>query len=403
MAHKHESVQLGQVITLQRGYDITRISGQPGAVPVVSSGGIDWHHSTAMCRAPGVVIGRKGTLGTVHWVSEDYWPTDTTLFVRDFKGNDQRFVYYVLCSLKALMLSLDVGSANPTLNRNHIHPFVLRWPPLTTQRRIAGILGALDDKIELNRRMTATLEHMARALFRSWFVDFDPVRAKQSGAKPCGMDAATAGLFPSTFQDSPLGKIPKGWEVRTLDSIAEFRNGLALQKFPAADGEPFYPVIKIAQLNAANTDKADRANRSVPDTHVVNDGDLLFSWSGSLEVRIWFGGTGALNQHLFKVIPAGCPQWFVFGWLMEHLADFRAIASGKATTMGHIQRHHLTDAKVVVPGEPVLKALDRCAAPIAKRIGECQLESRMLAAVRDTLLPKLISGELPVTPLESAA
>ena len=159
--------------------------------------------------------------------------------------------------------------------------------------------------------MNATLEAMARALFQSWFVDFDPVRAKLDGRQPTGLDPATAALFPNEFKDSELGPIPKGWELKSLDQIANYLNGLALQKFPPNDGATL-PVIKIAQLRQGSSEGADRCNTSLPPEYIVRDGDVLFSWSGSLEVELWCGADGALNQHLFKVTSNEFSKWFYY-------------------------------------------------------------------------------------------
>jgi type I restriction enzyme S subunit len=270
----------------------------------------------------------------------------------------------------------------------------VRLPSPIEQRAIAHILGTLDDKIELNRRMNETLEAMARALFKSWFVDFDPVRAKAEGRDP-GLPQPLADLFPDSFEDSELGESPAEWEVRGIDEIAHFLNGLALQKYPPGDGATL-PVIKIAQLRKGDTDGADRCNTSVPSEYVINNGDVLFSWSGSLECVLWAGDRGALNQHLFKVTSTLFHKWFYYLWVHEHLASFRHTAAGKATTMGHIQRHHLSDAKIVVPESDVLNAADKVIAPIIEQVMQRRVESRTLAALRDALLPKLISGELRV-------
>jgi type I restriction enzyme S subunit len=267
-------------------------------------------------------------------------------------------------------------------------------PDPDEQRAIAHILGTLDDKIELNRRMNETLEAIARALFKSWFVDFEPVRVKAEG-RDLGLPKPIADLFPDSFQDSQFGEIPKGWAMRGLDEIAWFLNGLALQKYPSKDGRSL-PVIKIAQLRAGNTIGADVASVDLEQAYVVDDGDVLFSWSGSLECVLWTGGRGALNQHLFKVTSAEFPKWFYFLWIHQHLADFRHIAAGKATTMGHIQRHHLSDAKVIVPPGDTLKVAGDVLSPLINRIIVTRIESRTLAALRETLLPKLISGEVRV-------
>src|SRR5216683_3425747 len=155
---------IGEQVRLQRGFDITRAEQREGPIPVISSGGVSSYHDRAMVRGPGVILGRKRVVGSVFYVSEDYWPHDTTLWVRNFCGNNPRFVYYFFVSIRAKLESLDVGSANPTLNRNHLHLQPTYWPTRSDQDAIAYLLGALDDKIELNRRMAETLEAMARAL-----------------------------------------------------------------------------------------------------------------------------------------------------------------------------------------------------------------------------------------------
>ena len=291
---------------------------------------------------------------------------------------------------------INVGAVFDSLKCADIPNFKMALPPLAEQKAIAQILGALDDKIELNRRMNATLEAMAWALFQSWFVDFDPVRAKLDGRQPAGLDAVTAALLPEHFEETVLGHTPQGWEVRNLDKIAHYLNGLALQKFPPGKGLTL-PVIKIAQLRKGDSGGADRCNTNLPPDYVVQDGDVLFSWSGSLEVELWCGGPGALNQHLFKVTSYEFPKWFYYLWTLYHLDEFRHIAAGKATTMGHIQRGHLTAAKVLVPPPDLLKVMTRIMAPLIEQIIANRTQSSILAILRDTLLPKLLSGEITTT------
>ena len=271
-------------------------------------------------------------------------------------------------------------------------------PPLPTQHAIARILGSLDDKIELNRQMNETLEAMARAIFQSWFVDFDPVRAKAEG-RDTVLPPEIAALFPDGFEEVNGREVPRGWRIKPLDQIATFLNGLALQKYPP-NGEDYLPVIKIAQLHKGDTEGSDKASTQIPPEYKVNDGDILFSWSGSLEVVIWCGGKGALNQHLFKVSSEKYPKWFYYLWVLHHLSDFQLIAEGKATTMGHIQRHHLSDAMVVVPHDNQIIAMDKIFSPLLNKIVSTNVESRMLTQIRDALLPKLMSGEIKVGDVE---
>ena len=275
---------------------------------------------------------------------------------------------------------------------------LLHLPQLLEQRAIAHILGTLDDKIELNRRMNETLEEMARAIFKSWFVDFDPVRAKAEGRDP-GLPKHIADLFPDSFEDSELGEIPAGWSVEPLDQIAQFLNGLALQKYPP-EGNEYLPAIKIAELRKGVTESSGRASIAVPPQYIVENGDLLFSWSGSLEVQLWTWGRGAMNQHLFKVSSDRYPKWFYYYWIKKHLLQFRMIAADKATTMGHIKRHHLTDALTIVPPNPALEMMSETMEPLVNKMLNNDLESRTLASLRDALLPRLISGELRVPDAE---
>jgi type I restriction enzyme S subunit len=194
---------LGDMIELKRGHDLPQQDRHRGKIPIVSSSGVSDYHSIPKVKGPGVVTGRYGTLGQVYFLTEDYWPLNTTLYVCDFKGNDPRFVSYFLRSVD--FLAYSDKAAVPGLNRNHLHQALVSYPTdIAEQRTIAHILGTLDDKIELNQRMNETLEAMAQAIFKSWFVDFDPVRAKAEGRDP-GLPKHIADLFPDRFENSELG------------------------------------------------------------------------------------------------------------------------------------------------------------------------------------------------------
>jgi type I restriction enzyme S subunit len=272
-------------------------------------------------------------------------------------------------------------------------------PPYFVQKKISFALHLLYKKIELIQDTNTTLAAIAQAIFKSWFVDFDPVHAKQQGVECAGIDTATADLFPSSFVQSELGLIPEGWTVKGLDDIATYLNGLALQKFPPQNNESL-PVIKIAQLRKGDTDGADKAGTYIKPEYIVKDGDVLFSWSGTLEVDIWCGGDGALNQHLFKVSSTSFSKWFYYYWTKYYLAEFRRIAEGKATTMGHIQRAHLTNAKVLVPPLSLLKAMDNIFNPLVSKMISNAINMKTLASLRNTLLPRLMSGKLNLSEIE---
>ena len=304
----------------------------------------------------------------------------------------------VIDYLKSTFIS---GAAIPRVVLRDFKKAEISIPPITSQRNITSVLNALENRIFLLRETNATLEAIAQALFKSWFVDFDPVRAKMEGRAPEGMDEATAALFPDALEESELGWVPKGWQICALDEIATYLNGLALQKFPPT-GTDDLPVIKIAQLRKGDTAGADRAARSLKQDYVIQNGDVLFSWSGSLEVEIWCGGEGALNQHLFKVTSSRYPKWFYYFWTRHHLEHFRQVAASKATTMGHIQRSHLSAAKVSVPSLEVLNMGNELLEPLVNRVVENRLQAQTLSTLRDTLLPRLISVQLRLPEAEAA-
>lgn len=339
---------------------------------------------------------------------------------------DEDYVYYLARhpDFRAFAKAQMAGtSGRQRVSWQALSNFSFSFPSPNQRRVIGSILRKIDDKIYLNRRINQTLEAMAQAIFKSWFVDFDPVKAKiaaiEQGEEPlrAAMRAisgktdteldqmpreqydqlvATAALFPNAMQESELGEIPKGWEEKSLDQIASYLNGLALQKFPPKSEGEYLPVIKISQLRAGCASKADRASKNIKPEYIVQDGDVLFSWSGSLEVDIWTGGAGALNQHLFKITSENVPKWFYYFATKHYLPQFLKIAADKATTMGHIQRKHLSDAKIAVPKPDVMRAASENISPIFNQIISIRLQSSKLADLRDTLLPKLLSGELTI-------
>jgi type I restriction enzyme, S subunit len=300
------------------------------------------------------------------------------------------------------VVGVQTGTAVPHLSGKQILDFEFRLPPIDEQVRIGKLLSRLEDRIHLLHETSKTLEALAQTLFRSWFIDFEPVHEKSRGLTCDGLSAEMASLFPAAFVPSESGLIPIGWQARSLDSIAQYLNGLALQKFPPESDSEFLPVIKIAQLRAGHVQGADRASSKLKSEYIVEDGDVLFSWSGTLEVEFWCGGRGALNQHLFKVSSKELPRWFYYLATRHHLPGFREIAAHKATTMGHIQRKHLTDARIAVPPPELLAVASRLLAPLLDRRVTNAIQARKLEEIVDTLLPRLMSGEMPVAQVTMA-
>jgi type I restriction enzyme S subunit len=349
------------------------------------------------------VVSSSGTLGRIAEVYPEDIPVmlnTSTIRFRPIKKEflDRLYLRYFLESevFQQQVKSLATGSVQLNYGPSHLAFVEMPLPPIKSQRAIGEVLDNLTKQISLNHALSKTLEDIAQTIFKSWFIDFDPVKAKMNGEKPKGMDDETAALFPDSFEESELGLIPKGWNVQSLDEISDYLNGLAMQRFPVTDEENQLPVIKIAQLRAGNTSGADIASGLIDSRFVIKDGDILFSWSGTLEVETWAGGPGALNQHLFKVSGKTVPDWFSYLSTKYFLTFFRQIASSKATTMGHIQRSHLSESKIALPSKVLMKRVSELLEPLITKKVNSLIESRTLAEIRDSLLPRLISGELEI-------
>lgn len=373
-----------------------------------------------------VLIGMDGSRVGENWVRvrADDLPCLLVQRVARLRSRDtlnQRFLWYLISNAEFVryVKAVHTGTSIPHISQRQIADFDIPAPPIHIQDKIANILGSLDDKIDLNRQISRTLEQWAQALFKSWFINFDPVvyNAVQAGNSVPEKFAETAARyrenpdvapvpqdilerFPISFEDSEYGPIPAGWYCRPLDQVADFLNGLACQKYPPDENYPSLPVIKIRELRNGLSGSTDYASAEVPGKFIVEDGDVLFSWSGSLLIDAWTQGRGVLNQHVFKVTSDVYPKWFYYYWTLHHLEGFSRIAADKATTMGHIRRHHLTDALVVVPDGGVSEVANEQLAPLFEREVQSQVETRKIASVRDALLPKLVSGEVRVRDAE---
>lgn len=294
---------------------------------------------------------------------------------------DSEYLYYYLKSPfgQQNISRGTVGAVQAKLPIKNIQDFSIICPELiSNQRRIASILSSLDRKIELNNKINADLEEMAQAIFKNWFVDFEPFKDGK-------------------FVDSELGMIPEGWKVGRLTEIASYMNGLAMQKFPPENNEDSLPVLKIKELGQGfcGTD-SDRCSCNIKDECRIHDGDVIFSWSGTLLVDVWCGGDCGLNQHLFKVTSKDYPKWFYYYWTKHHLQEFIHIAKDKAVTLGHIKRGHLEEAMVAIPDNDSMEKAHELFEPILSKMISLRLENSRLSTLRDTLLPRLMSGEIEI-------
>ena len=310
----------------------------------------------------------NGKTSFVDVLEDDEVGYGSTEFIvcREIKNtSDKHFIYYLLTTPEirdVAIMSMTGSSGRQRVQTDVLLDYEITLPALTEQRAITSILSGLDDKINLLYRQNETLDKMAETLFRQWFVE----EAEES------------------------------WEETPLSKVADYLNGLACQKYPPKNEVDKLPVLKIRELREGISDNSDWASTDVEEKYFVKNGDIIFSWSATLLVKIWNGKDCILNQHLFKITSEKYPKWYYYLWTKYHLDQFIGIAKAHATTMGHIKRKDLDEAMVIVPTKKELDEMSKYFEPIIDKIIKNNNQLRSLTKLRDTLLPKLMSGEVRV-------
>jgi type I restriction enzyme, S subunit len=367
--------KLGEVLELKRGYDLPSQRRKPGSVPIVSSSGPSGFHSEAMVKAPGVVTGRYGTLGEVFFVKRDFWPLNTTLYVRDFKGSDPEFISYFLKTLD--FYSCSDKAAVPGVNRNHLHELPVRVPPLAGQRAIARILGALDDKIEVNGKVNATLESMARALFKSWF--HEQLDAGRFDEKLVS-DLATDGVL----------QVGDGYRAKNDEMASE---GLPFARAGNIDhGFDFTDADLLGQPGVAKAgDKISRAcdvvftsKGTVGRFAFVDPAMQPFVYSPQL--CFWRSmNHEALNPFVLR-------QWMASRWFLDQVDRVK----GQTDMAEYVSLRDQRAMRFPLAPWEAQAAIGIQLAGLQRLVWNTERETRTLARIRDDLLPRLLSGELSV-------
>ncbi len=305
------------------------------------------------------------------------------------KGYDSKFVYYSLFRDDFFnhMMKGAKGTKMPRGDKNQILEFLIPEYVLPEQQKIAAVLSALDAKIELNQRINAELSFVAKTLYDYWFVQFDFPNEKGKPYKSAGGKMV--------WNEELKREIPLGWEVGTLLDIADYMNGLPCQKFRPTGNESLR-VIKIREMHEGFSENSELTRLEIPQKAIIENGDVLFSWSASLEVMIWTGGKGALNQHIFKVTSEKYPKSFYYFQLINYLQHFKMMAENRKTTMGHITQEHLKQSRIALPPVELTEKLEKIIAPIFEKVMVNRIESQTLAELRDWLLPMLMNGQVKV-------
>ncbi len=403
MAGEWRSSTWGQEISLEYGKALRDYDETHGEYRVFGSNGpIGWT-SQPLSDGPGVILGRKGAYRGVHFSRAPFFVIDTAYYVVPRNEFDMRWLYYAIKHYK--LGEVDDGSPIPSTTRSAVYILDLDIPPLPEQRAIAHILGTLDDMIELNRQMNETLESMARALFKSWFVDFDPVRAKAEGRDP-GLPKHIADMFPDSFDDSELGEIPQGWEITQIGFVAYVIDCLHSKKPERRDSG--LPLLQLANIH-------DDGLLDMMDTYLIDEADYR-QWISRMEaspgdcVITNVGRVGAVAQ-----VPTGtkaalgrnmtgvrCRQDFPYPTVLiecllsQAMKEEIVLKMDTGTILDALNVRNIPRLRFVCGTGEVLDLFERICRPLRARMEAMQAETHTLAALRDTLLPKLVSGEIRV-------
>ena len=356
----------------------------------------------------------KGSPGRTNWVPDpvDFCIAQDMVAVRaDPKKVYPKYLFAVLRShiVQSQIDNMHVGTMIPHFKKGDFDKLNIPLLNSGSQVAVGDLYFELSQRITLLRETNSTLEAIAQALFKSWFVDFDPVRAKMEGRVPEGMDEATAALFPDGFEESELGLVPKGWTNAPIYDMATFINGAAYKAFEPNAERRGRPIIKIAELKSGVTTQTAYSDVAMPDKYLIETGDILFSWSGnpdtSIDTFVWTFEKAWLNQHIFRVLPnASHERTFVLQMLRHLKPLFTELARNKQTTgLGHVTVADMKRELIAMPPVDLVRQFDLKVGPIHARIFENQRQAQTLSTLRDTLLPRLISGQLRLPEAQAAA
>ena len=378
-------IKLGDVIDFKNGKSVKK---SDGVIPIYGGNGILGYTDKSNFSHT-IVVGRVGAYcGSIYVEENSCWVSDNAISGVPKEGHDLTYLYYVLKSLN--LNSKQIGSSQPLITQSMLKDMVVDIEiNIENQKRIANSISIIDQKIQTNSQINQELEAMAKTLYDYWFVQFD---FPDQNGKPYKSSGGKMVYHPELKR-----QIPEGWGVDSLWNIANFYNGLAMQKYrPDTNGDDYLPVIKIREMMNGFSKDTEKARLDIPTEAVVERGDILFSWSATLEVIIWGKEKGALNQHIFKVTSETYPKSFIYFELKSYLKVFKAIAELRKTTMGHITQDHLKQAKIVVPPIELISKLGDKLQPIMLKQQILENQNQELTQLRDWLLPMLMNGQVKV-------
>ncbi|ELY4126063.1 restriction endonuclease subunit S [Cronobacter malonaticus] len=438
---------LGDFLNLKRGYDLPKTKRKDGDIPIISSSGYSGFHDISMAKGPGVVTGRYGTIGEVFYIPEDFWPLNTTLYVEHFKGNSPLFSYYLLQTID--FHAYSDKAAVPGINRNHVHMANIRVPnSIIAQERIASFLKKFEDKITSNKKINQTLEQMAQALFKSWFVDFEPVKAKmavleaggsQEDATLAAMTAisgknanalavfererpehyaelkATAELFPSAMQESELGEIPDGWETPAVQDVANTIKGKSYKSSELDRSKTALVTLKsFSRGGGYRLDGLKEYTGKYKPDQEVFAGDLIIAYTDVTQAADVIGKPAMVisdtrYEHLVISLDVAVVRpfndslkYYLYGVARTEQFQKHTSSHSTGTTVLHLSKNAVPGYRFILANEGLVNIYAQYAKSIFSKVNTTIEENNCLSELRDTLLPKLLSGEITLPEAEQA-
>lgn len=394
MMSEWKEYKLGDLVTFQRGHDLPRTEMIEGIFPVAGSNSIIGFHNKFTTKSPGITIGRSGNIGNPQLHKTDFWAHNTVLYVKEFKKVDPGYFYYLLKTLD--FTQLNSGSAVPSLNRNFIHPFVVSIPEsIKTQTAIAEILSSLDDKIELNNNINKELENLAQTLFKQWFIDFEFPNENGEPYQSSGGEMV----------ESELGRIPKGWEVYPMSNLLE----------TVSKTYPLKTVEEVVFLNTGDIQDGKFLHENISDPtklpgqakKSIVKNDILYSEIRPQNKRfayVHFDTSKYVVSTKLMVLRSKVEINSLFQYFVltqkDQIDYLQRLAESRSGTFPQITFSEVSTIKIALPSfEKVGEFVDSVLQPFYDFKFNSEFESQELSSLRDTLLPKLISGELNVKDL----
>ena len=379
-----EKIRLGDLVEFQRGYDLPKNEFKNGNIPVISSNGILGYHNEVKVKEIGITIGRSGTVGFPYLIKQDFFPHNTTLFIKNFNGNNVIYIYYLLKSLN--LNEYKSGSGVPTINRNHLHPLkVTATKNKETQQKIAKILSDIDDKIEVLHQINDNLAELAKTIYDYWFVQFD---FPDENGKPYKTSGGKM-----VYNEVLKREIPEGWEVDNIFNMASIQYGFPFSTDFFNENKIGVPVIRIRDIKG-NQISNFSTEEKIDSKYIIKKGEILIGMDGNFHINYWANDNCYLNQRVVKIQGIELSNIYLKEQIEPYIKTREKSIS--RTTVGHLSDKDLRSINIIIPNNLIMIKINSFYNNTLNKIIENLQQIQHLQSLRDWLLPMLMNGQISV-------